>query len=97
MLVEAGDLERPGDVVAWGDEDEAALTYLATRLDERSERGRVDEVDLGQVDDHAAGAIGGQLLERSGHVRSVVEVELARETQNDGVTVTLDRFDRRHA
>ena len=31
------------------------------------------------------------------HVRSVVEVELARQAQHDGVAATLDRFDRRHA
>ena len=43
------------------------------------------------------GLSGGELLERGGHVRRVVEVELARQAQHDGVVAALDRLDRRHA
>ena len=62
----AGDLERPGDLAAWGREEEsAALRQPATRLDQRAERGRVDERHLAEVDDQARRGGGGRVAQRS--------------------------------
>src|SRR5579862_7430393 len=76
--VEAGDLEDSENVAIGGDErklDRLGRERLL-RLDEDSERGRVDEGAFGEIDDYRAGAAAGSSHERRLELRCRVEIKL---------------------
>ena len=71
--VEAGDLERPQDPAIVRDEHEIAAARPKARLiaEQQAEHGRVDEPDLGEVDDDRVAAELEHLHELSLHLGAV--------------------------
>jgi hypothetical protein len=64
-------------------EDEAAVRELLAGLDQRAERGGVDELDLAEIDDDAGGVRAGDLLQRGADLPCVIEVDLTRQSYDD--------------
>jgi squalene synthase HpnC len=94
MLVEAGDLERaPGLGAGRREHEGLPVVHARARLDEDAERGRVEEVDLRQVDDEPRRLLVAGLEQRLAHDVRVVEVELAGEMDDDAAAVPVDAGD----
>jgi squalene synthase HpnC len=96
MRGEAGDLERPAHVRPRRCQQQSRL-QPAARLDESSERGRVDEVDLAEVDHEPVGGLLCRLGQSHADFADVVEVELTGQPHDDRAVAALDRLDRRTA
>ena len=98
MGSQSRDLERATHVVAGRGEQEAdAVREPALRLEQRPERGRVDEADLAEVDDQPLGRVLGRPLECRADVGRVVEVELAGEPDDHVPVAPHDCLHRRPA
>jgi hypothetical protein len=63
---------------------------LRTGLHENRQRGRVQELDLAEVDDEPLGLALRRLDERRAHLVRVVEVELSRQANDDRRAVRRD-------
>src|SRR5436190_17489383 len=88
VSIEARDLERPAGLERRrGEHERTAVRQPRARLDEHAERGRVDELDLAQVDDEALGSLVAAPQEGLSHRLGVVEVEFAGEGDDDGAVV----------
>ena len=84
-LVEPGDLERTPRLEAGSCEQEPVpILQFRPRLDQDAERGRVDELDLAEIDDDPLWSLGAGLGEGSAHLRSVVEIEFTPEANHAG-------------
>jgi hypothetical protein len=86
--VEAADLERSARLELRRSQPEPVLAESRPRLDQHSERGRVDELHQGEVDDDAPGPGGDRLVEGGAEVVGVVEVQFPGEAQ-DGATFAV--------
>jgi squalene synthase HpnC len=95
MSVQAGDLECAPRLETGCCEQEAPpVGHPRARLDEHTERRRVDELHGAQVDDEPLGTLRAALEERLAHGVRVVEVEFARKADDDQAVVPLDAGDR---
>ena len=97
MRGEPRDLECAANIRAGCREDELRIVELLPRLDEGAERGRVDEVDLPEVDHEPLGSLLGRLGQGDADLADVVEVELAGQPHNHCAVPAFDRLDRRTA
>src|SRR6516225_12442449 len=88
--VEAGDLEDLGDVPVAADERELAVVRAEPldAADEHSERRRVDERRVGEIDDDFLGALSDHLEQLLLELWRRVQIDLAR--QRDDVRVVTD-------
>ena len=95
VALEAGDLERTAHLEARrGERERVAPGELRARLDERAEHRRVDEGHLGEVDDQSLrGALDGP-SQRLPQGRRGVEVELARQREDERVPALGEADDR---
>jgi len=91
---EPRDLERPAHVRTGGRQQQSRL-QPTPGLDQSCERGRIDEVDLPEVDHESLGGLLGRLGQGNADLRDVVEVELAGQSHDQTAVAALDRFDRR--
>src|SRR5689334_3181407 len=95
MPVEPGDLEgAPRLEAGRGKKEAAPVRHARPRLDQDAERGRVDELHAGEVDDQAIGRLGAALEQDVADRVRVVEIELARKAHDDGALDALDARDR---
>jgi hypothetical protein len=84
MTVEAGDLEGPSGLEARrGETEPVAVGHPRARLDQHTERRRVDEANLLEVDDEQLRLAGARVEQRAADLLGVVEVELTRERDDD--------------
>jgi squalene synthase HpnC len=91
MPVESGDLERAPRLETGRREEEALpIREACAGLDQHAERGGVDEFHGAQIDDEPLGTLRTALEERLTHGVRVVEVEFAREADDDVALVSLD-------
>src|SRR4051812_42314753 len=95
MPVEPGDLEGAlGLETRGGEEETTPVCQSCARLDEDAERGRVDELDVAQIDDQPLRRFGAALEERLANCGCVVEVELAGEADDDRAVLADDARNR---
>src|SRR5439155_1446878 len=86
----AGVVEREAGLEAGRRQNEpASVVELRPRLDQHAERGRVEELDLAEVDDDPLGGLGTGLHERSTDLGRVVQIELPAQADDVGVADLL--------
>jgi squalene synthase HpnC len=94
VLVEAGNLEgAPRLGPGCREHERLAILHARARLDENAERCRVDELDLGEIDDEPVGPLRARGEQRLADGVRVVQVELPREVHDDAAAVAIDTGD----
>jgi squalene synthase HpnC len=91
VAVEPGDLERtPRLEAGCGQEERLTLVHAGSSLDEDSERGRVEELHLTEIDDQPRRLFEGAGDERLAELVGVVEVELSGEVHDHSAVAAID-------